>query len=82
MTTTMTTTVSSTPAEPDGRYYLVTANDPETGAAYGLSRRDGDDFDGPWRLLTEEEASELAKVVNDDGGKATVVEVYRYDGDP
>jgi len=69
-------------AEPTGRYFMVLVTDKETRATFGLSRREGDDFEGPWRLLDEEEAEELAETVNEDGGEAVVIEVYRYDNDP
>lgn len=72
----------------DDRYFIVVVRD-EDGSLDALSRRqpgpDGTPFTGPWGLLAETEAIELAGAWNDDpreDGTAGAVEVYRFDGDP
>jgi hypothetical protein len=59
------------------------------GTLNALSRRlpglDGTPFSGPWAMLTEDEATELAEIYNADErdeSKAEPVAVYRYDNDP
>lgn len=77
----------------DDRWYLVVLVTPDGQARGALSRRApsaaGEPFAGPWGLLTENEADDLADAWNADprlpdvpGENAQVVEVFRFDGDP
>lgn len=64
-------------------WFIVVVTDGGKVAA-GLSRREGEQFDGAWRLLTESEATEIADAWNTAPGEsvAQVVEVYRSLLDP
>lgn len=82
------------------RWFIVVLITPDGKADGALSRRLPDDgaghpdgiadpFNGPWGLLTGEEAQELADAWTADpndpaepGTVAQVVEVYRFEGDP
>ena len=88
----------------DDRWFIVVLVTPEGKASGALSRRmpgpagnwagtgtprPPEPFAGPWGLLTEDEATELAAAWNaaPSGGlnipeNAQVVEVFRFDGDP
>lgn len=81
------------PEDGADRWYLVVVVAPDGVGTHALSRRTPDDtgepFAGPWGLLTEAEAKDLADAWNADpraphvpGETAQVVEVFRFDGDP
>jgi len=72
----------------DERYFIVVIREKD-GGLNALSRRDpgtdGEPFAGPWRLLTEDEAGQLAEAYNNDpreSGTASSAEVFRFDSDP
>jgi hypothetical protein len=72
----------------DDRYFITVIREDDS-RLHALSRRgpgpDGEPFTGPWRLLTEDEASQLAGAYNADpreGGQAEVIEVFRFSNDP
>ena len=72
----------------DDRYFITVIREKDD-SLHALSRRDpgadGEPHAGPWRLLTEDEAGQLARAYNEDpreGGTAGTVEVFRFDGDP
>ena len=76
------------PALPEDRWFVVVIREAD-GKLNALSRRtpglNGHPFSGPWGMLTEDEATELAEVYNADDrdtSTAEAVEVYRFDGDP